>query len=234
MPAVRRDPKNLFVWEDGEVTDVLEATLKPREPIVIVRLDDLSGAVDIGKALLAGGVKAIEFALTNGRAVGAIHSVRDELADNALVGAGTVLDAKSAREAISAGAQFLVTPVLRKEVIEVGGGNGVSVLCGAYSPTEIFDAHEAGADPVKVFPARLLGPAYVKDVLAPLPDLKLVPTGGVNLDNCAAFLEAGAYTVAVGSSLVDEALVARRDWVGLSALAGRYVKACAEGGGPWG
>lgn len=216
------------------MTDVQEATLKPREPIAIVRLDDLSGAVDIGKALTMGGVKTLEFTLTNRRAVDAIREVREELADDALVGAGTVLDAKSARAAVSAGARFLVTPVLRKDVIEAGREHDVPVLCGAYSPTEIFDAHQAGADPVKVFPARSLGPAYVKDLLAPLPHLKLVPTGGVNLDNCAEFLEAGAYAVAIGSSLVDEALVARRDWGGLSALAERYVKECARASSPWG
>lgn len=209
-------------------------TLRPREPIAIVRLDDLSRATDIGRALLEGGVRALEFTLTNSRAVDAVGRVRDALGDRALVGAGTVLDAQSARECVSAGAGFLVTPVVRQAVIGVGNEGGVPVLCGAYSPTEILDAHEAGADLVKVFPARSPGPAYVKDLLAPLPYLRLVPTGGVNLDNCAAFLEAGAHTVAVGGSLVDGELVARRDWEGLSALAARYVAACSRVDGPRG
>jgi 2-dehydro-3-deoxyphosphogluconate aldolase/(4S)-4-hydroxy-2-oxoglutarate aldolase len=207
--------------------------LESKRPIAIVRLDDLSGAVRIGKALSDGGLNALEFTLTNRDALGAISDVREDLGDGALVGAGTVLDASSAREAVAAGSRFLVTPVVRRGVIEVGKESGVPVVCGAFSPTEVYEAHEAGADLVKVFPARPLGPTYVKDLLAPLPDLKLVPTGGVGLENCAAFLEAGAYTVAVGSSLVNGELVARRDWEGLSALAGRYVRACTQASGPW-
>lgn len=198
-----------------------------------MRLDDLSCAVDIGRALSDGGLRALEFTVTNESATAAIREVRDELAGGALVGAGTVLDTEHARDAVSAGAQFLVTPVMRRDVIEVGKESGVPVVCGAFSPTEVLDAHEAGAELVKVFPAGSLGPAYVKDLLAPLPRLRLVPPGGVGLDNCAAFLEAGAYTVAVGSSLVDEELVDRRDWRGLSVLAGRYAKECARASGPW-
>lgn len=201
---------------------------EPGAPVAIVRLDDLSEAVNIGRTLADGGVKAIEFTMTNERALEAVGEVRERLRDEALVGAGTVLDGESAGEAARAGAQFLVTPVYRQEVIEAGRENGVPVVCGAFSPTEILDASQGGADLVKVFPARGLGPAYIKDLLAPLPDLRLVPTGGVNLENCAAFIEAGAYTVAVGSSLVDEAMISRGDWRGLSKLAERYAKTCAE------
>lgn len=202
------------------------AVLEPREPIAIVRLDDLSSAVEIGRALAAGGLGALEFTLTNAEALGAIEQVRDQLGADALVGAGTVLDRKSAEEAIRVGAQFLVTPVLALDVVERGRESGVPVVCSAFTPTEIQSASQSGAELVKIFPARGLGPSYVKDVLAPLPHLKLVPTGGVNLENCAAFIEAGAYTVAVGSSLVDEEAISRCDWGALSELATRYVKAC--------
>ena len=201
---------------------------EPGTPVAIVRLDDLSEAVKISRALVDGGIRAIEFTMTNERALEAVGEVRERLGDEALVGAGTVLDGESAKRAAGAGAQFLVTPVHRQEVIEAGKDGGVPVVCGAFSPTEILDAHLGGAELVKFFPARGPGPAYVKDLLAPLPDLKLVPTGGVNLENCAAFIEAGAYTVAVGGSLVDESMISRGDWRGLSVLAERYAKTCVE------
>ena len=210
------------------MTEVREMVLRSAEPIAIVRLGDLGEAVAIGQALVEGGIRALEFTLTNPDALNSIGEVRGRLEEGrALVGAGTVLDGGSAGEAISAGAQFLVTPVYRRDVIERGLEGGVPVVSGAMSPTEIFAAWQDGADLVKVFPARSLGPSYVKDLLGPLPQLRLVPTGGVNLDNCAAFIEAGAYTVALGSNLVDEDVISRRDWGELSALAQRYVEACA-------
>ncbi len=210
------------------MTEVRETVLRSAEPIAIVRLDDLGEAVAIGQALVEGGIRALEFTLTNPDALNSIGEVRGRLEEGrALVGAGTVLDGESAGEAISAGAQFLVTPVYRRDVIERGLEGGVPVVSGAMSPTEIFAAWQDGADLVKVFPARSLGPSYVKDLLGPLPQLRLVPTGGVNLDNCAEFIEAGAYTVALGSNLVDEAVISRRDWEALSAHAERYVEACA-------
>jgi 2-dehydro-3-deoxyphosphogluconate aldolase/(4S)-4-hydroxy-2-oxoglutarate aldolase len=143
-----------------------------------------------------------------------------------LVGAGTVLDAESAQASIDAGAQFLVTPAFLPEVIEVGRSRGIPVMAGAFTPTEILAAWRAGADFVKVFPAGGLGPTYIKDVLAPLPGVVLVPTGGVNLDNCAAFLDAGAYTVAIGGSLVSKKIAQQKDWAALTALARQYVEAC--------
>jgi 2-dehydro-3-deoxyphosphogluconate aldolase/(4S)-4-hydroxy-2-oxoglutarate aldolase len=132
-----------------------------------------------------------------------------------------------AQASIQAGAQFLVTPALLPDVIAVANRNHIPIACGAYTPTEILTAWRAGADLVKVFPASQLGPGYIKDVLAPLPDLLLVPTGGVNLDNCAAFLAAGAYAVAVGSQLVSKELARKKDWAALTDLARCYAQACA-------
>jgi len=143
--------------------------LAAREPIAIVRLDDLTEAVRISEALVTGGIRALEFTLTNERAPEAIAEVRSRLHDGVLVGAGTVLDRRSATKVVEAGAQFLVTPVYLRDVIEEGRRSGVPVVCGAFSPTEIFSAWRDGADLVKVFPARSLGPSYIKDVLAPCP-----------------------------------------------------------------
>ncbi len=203
-----------------------KAGLERHRPIAIVRLDDLSAAVEIGRALVEGGIRALEFTLTNRDAIAAVARVRAELDGRAAVGAGTVLSADAAREAVAAGAQFLVTPTLEPGVITAGREAGMPVVCGAFTPTEILAAWRHGAELVKVFPARALGPGYIKDVLAPLPDLRLVPTGGVDLENCGAFLAAGAYTVALGSNLVDTRLIAQHDWEGLAALARRYVEAC--------
>lgn len=204
----------------------VDVLLPPRKPIAIIRLDDLSATTQICQALLSGGINRLEFTLTNKDATEAIKKVRSEFGSYIAVGAGTVLDASMARASIEAGAQFVVTPVLVREVIAVCNEADVPVVCGAFTPTEIFSAWCLGADLVKVFPAGQLGPGYLKDVLAPLPGLKLVPTGGVNLETCGAFLAAGAYTVAVGSQLVGKELVQRQDWSVLSDLARRYTQAC--------
>jgi 2-dehydro-3-deoxyphosphogluconate aldolase/(4S)-4-hydroxy-2-oxoglutarate aldolase len=204
----------------------VKGNIEPRKPIAIVRLDDLGQAVEMSRALLEGGITALEFTLTNARAVEAIAQVQRELAGEVLVGAGTVLDGEAAEVCVRAGAAFLVTPTLLPDVIAVGSERGVPVVCGAFTPTEILTAWRLGADLVKVFPAGELGPTYIKDVLAPLPGIPLVPTGGIKLENCAAFLAAGAYTVAIGSNLVNKEIVRRGDWAALTELARRYVEAC--------
>lgn len=208
------------------MTQASQRIIQRRQPIAIVRLDDLSDAVQLSRALCEGEVNALEFTFTNELAPQAITQVRQELGESVVVGAGTVLDTQHAEIAIEAGAQFLVTPALLPEVIATGRRHNVPVVCGAFSPTEILTAWNAGADYVKVFPAGRLGPGYLKDVLAPLPNILLVPTGGVGLENCAAFLAAGAYTVAIGSQLVDKNLVRAKDWAALTRLAKQYVHAC--------
>lgn len=200
--------------------------LQPRKPIAIIRLDNLEDSIHMSRALLEGGVTEVEFTLTNTKALATITEVRGEFANNLVVGVGTVLDAEHAHAAIDAGAQFLVTPALLPDVIKVANKRKIPIVCGAYTPTEILTAWRMGADLIKVFPAGRLGPGYIKDVLAPLPQLRLVPTGGVNLDTCAAFLAAGAYTVAVGSQLVSKELVRKKDWSALAQLAQCYVEAC--------
>ncbi len=200
--------------------------LQPRMPIAIVRLENLDDAIELSGALLAGGITTLEFTLTNKKANDAITKVRQTFGDRLIVGAGTVLDAENAAASIDAGAQFLVTPLLVPDVIEVGKKRDVPVVCGAFTPTEIWTAWKLGAELVKVFPAGQLGPGYFKDILAPLPDLLLVPTGGVNLETCASFLAAGAYTVAVGSQLISKEIVRTKDWDALIVLARKYIEAC--------
>ena len=200
--------------------------LQPRMPIAIVRLDNLDDAIELSGALLAGGITTLQFTLTNKKANDAITKVRKTFGDRIIVGAGTVLDADNAAASIDAGAQFLVTPILAPDVIDAGKKHDTPVVCGAFTPTEIWTAWKLGADLVKVFPAGQLGPGYFKDVLAPLPDLLLVPTGGVNLETCGSFLAAGAYTVAVGSQLLSKEIVHARDWNALTTLARRYIEAC--------
>lgn len=180
--------------------------------VAVVRLDDLSAAVPIAEALIAGGVRAVEFTFTNRRAAEAISDVRDAVGDKGFVGAGTVLDAETARVAILAGAEYVVTPTFKRQTVELCNRYGVPTVVGAFTPTEILTAWEAGARYVKVHPASLGGPKYFKDVLAPMPQVKLVPSGGVTFDNVAEFVRAGAAAVALGSNLVDAKVARGGDW----------------------
>jgi 2-dehydro-3-deoxyphosphogluconate aldolase/(4S)-4-hydroxy-2-oxoglutarate aldolase len=180
--------------------------------VAIVRLDDLSSAVALTEALLAGGVSTIEFTYTNPLAGQVISEVRSAVGDRAVIGAGTVLDPETARAAILAGAEFIVTPTLRKSTIELCQRYSIPTVIGAFTPTEILTAWESGASIVKVFPASVGGPRYLKDVKGPLPQVKLIPTGGVSKETAADFIKAGAEAVAAGSNLVDAKSVANADW----------------------
>ncbi len=191
--------------------------------VAIVRLDDLSAAVPLAAALAAGGVRAVEYTFTNRTAARAIEAARAELDGAALVGAGTVLDAETARTAILAGAQFVVTPTVALPVIELCNRYGIPTVIGAFTPTEILTAWQAGADFVKVFPASAGGPRYLKDVRGPLPQVRLIPTGGVGPDNAADFIRAGASALGVGGNLVDPKLVAAADWATVSERARALV-----------
>ena len=196
--------------------------------VAIVRLDDLSQAVAISQALLAGGITALEFTLTNPAALQALAQVKAALPEfergQAVIGAGTVLNAETALSSIEAGAQFIVAPSTNFGTIAQCKQRGIAVMPGALTPTEIVAAWEAGASVVKVFPARAFGPAYLKDLREPLPHLKLMPTGGVNLDNAAEYIQNGAVAVGVGGNLVDKKLVASQDWEALRNKAATYVR----------
>jgi 2-dehydro-3-deoxyphosphogluconate aldolase/(4S)-4-hydroxy-2-oxoglutarate aldolase len=192
--------------------------------VAVVRLEDYTRAVDVARALVAGGITVLEFTLTGQGAIEAVSATRKALGDSVCVGVGTVLEAKHAEMAIDAGAEFAVTPALRRQVIEACVKRQTLVLSGGLTPTELLEAYEAGAELVKLFPARLGGPKYLKDVLAPLPFLKLVPTGGVGPENAHDYLAAGAVAVGIGGDLVSSKLVAAEAFDQITATA----RACLD------
>jgi 2-dehydro-3-deoxyphosphogluconate aldolase/(4S)-4-hydroxy-2-oxoglutarate aldolase len=196
--------------------------------IAVIRLDDLSSAETLAEALIAGGIENLEFTYTNREAGKAIEQVRNVVGDRAHVGAGSVLDAETARAAILAGAEFVVTPTLRVQTIEMCRRYSIPSVIGAFSPTEILTAWEAGADYIKVNPASVAGPGYFKDVLGPLPQVKLVPSGGVTLETGPLFLQAGAVALAVGGNLVRRAAVNAGDWDAIRDSARQWVDLVAR------
>ncbi len=189
--------------------------------VAVVRTDAPEKLVRIADALREGGVVCIEVTMTVPNALDGIRAVSDELGDAVLVGAGSVTDAETARAAVEAGARYVVSPVFKREVIEAAHAAGAAAMPGCFTPTEILTAHEAGADVAKVFPAGSLGPGFIRGVLAPMPHLKLMPTGGVSLDNATEWLRAGAVAVGAGSALVDPDAIAAGDWTRLTANARR-------------
>lgn len=197
--------------------------------IAIVRAD--SGGDDLVKvveAVAAGGVHCIEVTMTTPGALECLRAASAALKGaDVLLGMGTVLDAETCRMAILAGAEFIVTPVVAPGVIETARRYGRAVCCGAYTPTEIFSAWQHGSDFVKVFPANVGGPDYIKAIKGPLPQVPLVPTGGVELDNIAAFIKAGASAVGVGGNLVSKKLMAARDFAGITENAKAFAEAMA-------
>lgn len=202
---------------------VVDALIE-RGAVAVVRLASADRARDTVRALADGGVTAIEVTLTTPGAIALIESLR-RLDSTLIVGAGSVLTAAAAREAIEAGATYVVSPVFDGDVLATAHTYDVPALPGAYTPTEALHAYREGADLVKLFPADTLGPAYLKGMLAPMPFLELMPTGGVTPDNVGTWLKAGAVAVGLGGSLVDPALVAAGDW---NALASRARTVCEQ------
>jgi len=193
--------------------------------VAVIRLQDpdrLKGVID---ALGEGGVRALEVTMTVPRAIQLIDAIAPTLPDGFVIGAGTILDPETARAAILAGARFVVGPVFNPSVIEMCHRYDVAVMPGCFTPTEILQAWEAGADVVKVFPATALGPSYFKDVRGPLPQVKLMPTGGVSIDNAGDWIKAGAVAIGVGTAMVDAKAVAAGDWATITQKASRFVEA---------
>ena len=193
--------------------------------IAIVRAQRLTQVVPMIEALVAGGVVATEITMTTPNALSAIREARERMGDHALIGVGTVLDAESCRAAIEAGAEFVVSPVCRGELVPIAGAAGRPIMLGAYTPTEAHSAHEAGADFVKIFPADTLGPGYIKALRGPLPHLRIVPTGGVAVQNVGDFFKAGCAAVGVGSNLVSTQILQDGNWPELTRRAQEFVKA---------
>jgi 2-dehydro-3-deoxyphosphogluconate aldolase/(4S)-4-hydroxy-2-oxoglutarate aldolase len=199
--------------------------------LAVVRLPRAEDVLPVARALHAGGVSAIEVTMTVPNALDAIRQLAREAGDDLLIGVGSVLDEDTARRAVEAGARFVVSPVFKPLVLEEAHRQGAACLPGAFTPTEILRAHEAGADLVKVFPSESLGPSFIKGVMAPMPFLRLCPTGGVTPRNAGQWIRAGAAAVGLGSALVDTALVDNRDWGTITALARTTADAVAAARG---
>jgi len=193
--------------------------------VAVVRVGSAREALEVCPAIARGGVKPVEVTMTVPNAIDVIKEFKSTVKDEVLVGAGTVLDPETARAAILAGVDYIVTPTLNLKVIEMCHRYGKVVIPGAFTPTEILTAWEAGADIVKVFPAGVAGPQYLKDIKGPLPQVRLLPTGGVTLENTPDFIKAGAVAVAVGTALVDKKLVAEKRFDLITEKARQFVEA---------
>lgn len=193
--------------------------------IAIIRLDSAAQSVQVAQAFKAGGLHVIEFTMTTPHALESIDQSAHLFGDDVLLGAGTVLDPETARAAILAGAQFIVSPTLSQRTIEMCHRYGAIAVPGTLTPTEILTAWEWGADLIKVFPARVGGPAYISDILAPLPQVRLVATGGVDPANAADFIRAGAAAVGIGGALVSRHAVAEGKFDLLTEQAGQLMAA---------
>jgi len=191
--------------------------------IAVVRAPDGLQLVEVARALTDGGVNIIEITMSVPNALEVLHQVGQALGERILLGAGTVLDPETARAVLLAGAEYIVTPTLNLDVIRLCQRYGKLVLPGAFTPTEILTAWEAGADIVKVFPADVVGPAFFKAVRGPLPQVRLMPTGGVDLNTAADFLKAGACCLGIGGQLVEPKAVADRNFDRIRDLARQYV-----------
>jgi 2-dehydro-3-deoxyphosphogluconate aldolase / (4S)-4-hydroxy-2-oxoglutarate aldolase len=191
--------------------------------VAVVRAPDSQQLVEVARALADGGVTVIEITMSVPNALDVLRQVRQAMGEKILLGAGTVLDPETARAVLLAGAEYIVTPTLNLEVIRLCQRYDKLVLPGAFTPTEILTAWEAGADIVKVFPADVVGPAFFKAVRGPLPQIRLMPTGGVDLNTAADFLKAGACCLGIGSQLVEPKAVAERNFDGIRDLARQYV-----------
>jgi 2-dehydro-3-deoxyphosphogluconate aldolase/(4S)-4-hydroxy-2-oxoglutarate aldolase len=200
--------------------------------VAVVRSPDSQQLVEVARALADGGVSIVEITLSVPNALEVIRQVRQALGDRVLLGAGTVLDPETARVALLAGAEYIVAPTVNLDVIRLCQRYDKLVMPGAFTPTEILTAWEAGADIVKVFPADVVGPAFFKALRGPLPQIRLMPTGGVDLTTAAAFLRAGACCLGIGGQLVEPRAVAERNFDRIRDLARQYVAVVKQARNP--
>jgi len=197
--------------------------------VAVIRLNKADHLEKIIEALTGGEVRALEITMTTPGAVEIIRNISKTLSDDFLIGAGTVLNLNDTEAVIDAGAQFVVSPVYNPAVVKLAHRFEKAVMPGAFSPTEILNAWNGGADIVKVFPATALGPKYFKDIHGPLPQVKLTPTGGVTLENAEEFIRCGAVCLGVGTALLDKEMIKNQDWQALAERA-RQFKAAVERG----
>ncbi|UCE17214.1 MAG: bifunctional 4-hydroxy-2-oxoglutarate aldolase/2-dehydro-3-deoxy-phosphogluconate aldolase [Gemmatimonadota bacterium] len=191
--------------------------------VAVIRMAETQNLLQVVEALGRGGLSCIEITMTTPGALDIITELSRKLGQKVLIGAGTVLDADTARSAISAGAEFIVSPIFKGEIVEATHNYDKVCVPGAFTPTEILRAWEAGADVVKVFPATVLGPQFFKDIKGPLPRIRLTPTGGINLENASQFIEAGADFLGAGGSLLRKEAIRNEQWNQLTDLAAKFV-----------
>lgn len=191
--------------------------------IAVIRMTDTEKLIKVIEAVKKGGVRAIEITMTTPGALDVIKSLSVRKEPGVVIGAGTVLDPETAESVIRAGAEFVVSPVLNKKVIKLCNDYGKMVAPGAMTPTEILKAWQKGADIVKIFPATSLGPKYFKDIKGPLPQVRLMPTGGVDLNNAAEFIRNGACCVGIGTALLDKEAIQAGDWAVLTEKAAELI-----------
>jgi 2-dehydro-3-deoxyphosphogluconate aldolase/(4S)-4-hydroxy-2-oxoglutarate aldolase len=204
-----------FSWEAFE-----------KAPLVaILRNLPSSSLLSIAKCMVTSGISTMEITINTPGAFESIQTLRDKYGDKLNIGAGTVCNLHDMHDALDAGAQFIVMPICEEDVINYCVIHKIPVFPGAYTPTEIYRAWQMGATMVKVFPASDLGPTYIKDVLAPLNEIKLMPTGGVTLENLGAFFGAGAQAVGIGGGIVPKKLVEAQDWKGLEKIMSNFIRA---------
>ena len=195
--------------------------------IAVLRTDSPGQLVSAANALAEGGIVSVEVTMTTPGALDVVREAVKELKENAIIGVGSVLDAQTARAAILAGAEFVVSPILDPDMILLVNRYGKVSIPGAFTPTEILEAWEAGADAVKIFPASLGGPDYLKAIKGPLPQVKLVPTGGVTLENAGDFIKAGAEMIAAGGNLAPPKEIKLGQFDAITGRARKYVEAVA-------
>lgn len=205
--------------------------------IAIIRADSPDRLLPLTEALHEGGIMAMEITMTTPGALESIAAIAERFRAipqerRPLIGVGSILDPETARAALLAGAEFLVTPTTSIPTIRLANRYGIPIISGAYTPTEALHAYEQGADCIKIFPAENLGPSYIKNLLAPMPQLPLIPTGGVTIENLDTWVKAGSVAVGVGSALFDKRLLSSEDWPAVRARAEAFVaamrKACAS------
>ncbi len=197
--------------------------------VAIMRAKSSDQLIAAADAILRGGVNAIEVTMTTPGALDVIREARMKFGPEVIFGVGSVLDAPTARAAILAGSEFVVTPTLNTDTIDICRRYSIPIVAGAFTPTEVITAWEAGADTVKVFPASIGGPKYLKAILAPLPQVKLMPVGGVNLETTGDFIRAGATSVGVGSALISQKLLDEGDLDALTHRATALREAVRQG-----
>ena len=200
------------------VTKIIESGI-----VAVIRLKEKEKLLDIINSLSRGGISAMEITMTTPHAVEIIKDFSQQIGDNFILGAGTVLDSETARAVILAGAQFVVSPVTNLDMIKTVHRYDKAVFPGAFTPTEILNAWENGADIVKVFPATALGPQFFKDVQGPLPHVRLTPTGGVSLENAGEFISCGASCLGVGTALLNKKMIENSDWNALTENTKKFV-----------